>query len=85
MIQEIISTFPQAASIKNSYGSLPLHVIAQRNVKMDAQTKELLIEKILLAYEGALLVQVDRSKRTPLHIIFTGKHFIRPMESDIRM
>jgi len=63
---------PQAAAIKNGYGSLPLHVISQRNTKLDAPTKELLISELVLAYKGALVEQGGVGMRTPLHIIFTG-------------
>lgn len=73
VIRTILEMAPQAASIKNGYGSLPLHVIAQRNTKMDAPTKELLITELVLAYKGALLQPGGVGKRTPLHIIFTGK------------
>ena len=75
VIQEILKMTPQAAAIKNGYGSLPLHVIAQRNTKMDASTKELLIQKLVLAYKEALIEPGGVGKRTPLHIIFTGKFF----------
>ena len=70
---DILSIAPHAASIKNGYGSLPLHVIAQRNTKMDAPTKELLITELVLAYKDALVAEGGVGKRTPLHIIFTGK------------
>jgi hypothetical protein len=72
VIQKILETTPMAASIKNGYGSLPLHVIAQRNTKMDAQTKEKLIFAMVNAYKGALMEEGGVGKRTPLHIIFTG-------------
>ena len=74
---EVISTIlhgtPEAASLKNGYGSLPLHVIAQRNTKMDAQTKERLIFELVQAFPAALMEEGGVGKRTPLHIIFTGK------------
>lgn len=73
---EVISTIlrhtPKAASIINGYGSLPLHVIAQRNTKMDAQTKERLIFELVQAFPSALTKEGGVGKRTPLHIIFTG-------------
>jgi hypothetical protein len=72
VIREILEIAPKAATIKNGYGSLPLHVIAQRNTKMDAPTKELLINEIVNAFQGALVKQGGVGKRTPLHIIFTG-------------
>jgi hypothetical protein len=72
VIQEILDIAPKAASIKNGYGSLPLHVIAQRNTKMDSPTKELLINELVNANRGALIEQGGVGKRTPLHIIFTG-------------
>eukprot|EP00934_Nitzschia_sp_Nitz4_P007906 Nitzschia sp. Nitz4//scaffold109_size72162//23076//24206//NITZ4_005843-RA/size72162-processed-gene-0.29-mRNA-1//-1//CDS//3329532754//7896//frame0 len=71
VVQEILKTSPQAACIKNGYGSLPLHVIAQRNTKLDASTKEQLIHELVQAYPGALMEQGGVGKRTPLHIIFT--------------
>ena len=72
VIRQILDLAPQAATIKNGYGSLPLHVIAQRNTKMDAPTKELLINEMVRSFKGALLEQGGVGKRTPLHIIFTG-------------
>lgn len=72
LIEEILTCTPEAAKVKNGYGSLPLHVIAQRNTKIDAQTKERLIFKLIEAYEGALTQEGGPGKRTPLHIIFTG-------------
>ena len=73
VIREILDIAPKAASIKNGYGSLPLHVISQRNTKLDAPSKELLIHELVNAYPGALVEQGGVGKRTPLHIIFTGK------------
>ena len=75
VIREILDIAPKAATIKNGYGSLPLHVISQRNTKLDAATKELLIHELVAAYKGALVEQGGVGKRTPLHIIFTGKSF----------
>jgi hypothetical protein len=72
VISTILKSTPRAAAIKNGYGSLPLHVIAQRNVKMDAQTKERLIFEMVPCYPEALTEQGGVGKRTPLHIIFTG-------------
>lgn len=72
VIQEILDVAPGAASIKNGYGSLPLHVIAQRNTKMDATTKEMLIRMLVSADRTALVQQGGVGMRTPLHIIFTG-------------
>lgn len=68
----ILEKTPMAAAIKNGYGSLPLHVIAQRNTKMDARTKEMLIFQLIGAFKGALTEEGGVGKRTPLHIIFTG-------------
>jgi hypothetical protein len=73
---EVISTIllatPEAAAMKNGYGSMPLHVIAQRNVKMDAPTKERLIFELVNSYKDALTHPGGVGGRTPLHIIFTG-------------
>jgi len=43
LILYILNTSPRAAGIPNGYASYPLHSIAQRNTKMDAKTKEMLI------------------------------------------
>jgi hypothetical protein len=72
VVEEILDVTPEAATIRNGYGSLPLHVIAQRNTKMNAVTKERLIRKLLDACPGALIQQGGVGLRTPLHIIFTG-------------
>jgi hypothetical protein len=73
VILEILNATPQAAAKKNGYGSLPLHVIAQRNTKIDAHTKGNLICALIQAYKGALKEEGGVGKRTPLHIIFTGE------------
>ena len=72
VISTILRQTPYAASIKNGYGSLPLHVISQRNTKMDSQTKESLMFELVQAYPSALTQEGGVGKRTPLHIIFTG-------------
>jgi len=74
VVLTVLDKTPMAAAIKNGYGSLPLHVISQRNTKMDAQTKERLIFQLVQAYKGALMEEGGVGKRTPLHIIFTGMH-----------
>eukprot|EP00568_Trieres_chinensis_P009176 CAMPEP_0183313696 /NCGR_PEP_ID=MMETSP0160_2-20130417/46207_1 /TAXON_ID=2839 ORGANISM="Odontella Sinensis, Strain Grunow 1884" /NCGR_SAMPLE_ID=MMETSP0160_2 /ASSEMBLY_ACC=CAM_ASM_000250 /LENGTH=311 /DNA_ID=CAMNT_0025478837 /DNA_START=397 /DNA_END=1329 /DNA_ORIENTATION=- len=71
LIQTILELSPRAAGIKNGYGSLPLHVVAQRNTKMDSTTKEKIILLLINAYPGALVQEGGVGKRTPLHIIFT--------------
>ena len=72
VIMEILRMNPQAAAIKNGYGSLPLHVIAQRNTKIDSATKDKLMRLLVDAYPEALSIPGGVGKRTPLHIIFTG-------------
>lgn len=76
VMEEILDVTPEAAAIKNGCGSLPLHVIAQRNTKMNASTKERLIRRLLVAFPGALIQQGGVGLRTPLHIIFTGTSFL---------
>lgn len=71
VIQEILCVTPHAASMKNGYGSLPIHVISQRNTKLDAKTKEILIHNLMNAYPESLIQQGGVGMRTPLHIIFT--------------
>jgi len=70
-ILQILSTTPEAAKIRNGYGSTCLHVISQRNTKIDSKTKEKLIIALIRAYPGALMEAGGVGKRTPLHIIFT--------------
>lgn len=72
VISAILKSTPEAAKTKNGYGSMPLHVIAQRNTKIDSTTKERLINEIIDAYPDALTEAGGVGKRTPLHIIFTG-------------
>lgn len=71
VIQAVIERSPSAATIKNGYGSLPLHVISQRNTKMDSQTKERLIHALVKAFPKALMTEGGVGRRTPLHIAFT--------------
>jgi hypothetical protein len=72
VISTILKHTPEAAQTKNGYGSMPLHVIAQRNTKIDSTTKERLINEIIDAFPEALTEAGGVGKRTPLHIIFTG-------------
>lgn len=74
VVLQILKVTPQAAGIRNGYGSLPLHVISQRNTKIDSRTKETLIVALIHAYNDALLEQGGVGKRTPLHVIFTGTY-----------
>lgn len=74
VIRTILKQTPKAACMKNGYGSLPLHVITQRNTKLDSKTKESLIFELVGAYKGALVEEGGVGKRTPLHIIFTGTY-----------
>jgi hypothetical protein len=62
--------------MRNGNGSLPLHCIAQRSVKFDYRTKEMLIRKIMNAYSKAVNQQGGIGKRTPLHVIFTGSYLL---------
>ena len=43
VILQVLAKTPRAATIKNGYGSLPMHVICQRNTKIDSKTKERLL------------------------------------------
>jgi hypothetical protein len=71
VIAFILTAVPEAAKLANGYGSLPLHVIAQRNTKMDSKTKEALIFKLVEAYKDAVNIVGGVGRRTPLHILFT--------------
>jgi hypothetical protein len=71
VISTILKLSPEAAAIRNGYGSLPLHVISQRNTKMDSETKERLIHELVKVYPQALNQEGGVGKRTPLHIAFT--------------
>lgn len=55
VIMAILEQTPLAANIRNGYGSLPIHVICQRNTKMDSQTKERLITALIDACPSTLL------------------------------
>jgi len=72
-IRCILQETPEAAAVKNGYNSLPLHVLCQRNMKMDAKTKQALIVEIARAHPQALATPGGVTHRTPLHISFTGK------------
>ena len=72
VIRQILEATPMAASLRNGYGSLPLHVITQRNTKLKSNIKENLIRAFVGAYRHALLEEGGTGRRTPLHIIFTG-------------
>ena len=72
VMENILAWTPKAARLKNGYGSLPLHVIAQRNTKINTAVKERIVLKLIAAYEDALMEEGGPGKRTPLHIIFTG-------------
>lgn len=71
LIMQILNAAPSSSCIPNGYGSLPLHVVTQRNIKMDAVTKENVIRCLIHAYPDALLSTGGIGKRTPLHIAFT--------------
>ena len=71
VIETVLELAPKAASMRNGYGSLPLHVITQRNTKMDSKTKERLIVALINAYPKALVEVGGVGGRTPLHIVFT--------------
>lgn len=73
LIFMILQQTPDAAAIRNGYGSLPLHAIGQRNIGIDSNTKEQLIRQLVHAYPSSVAEPGGVGKRTPLHIIFTGK------------
>lgn len=72
VIRQVLGATPRAASLRNGYGSLPLHVITQRNTKIKSNIKEGLIQDFVMAYSDALFEEGGTGRRTPLHIIFTG-------------
>jgi hypothetical protein len=76
VISAILSRTPEAAAVRNGYRSLPLHMITQRNVKMDTVTRERLVFQLVEAFPGALMEKNGISQRTPLHILFTGMWFL---------
>ena len=71
VIQTVLKLTPKAATIKNGYGSLPLHVICQRNTKMNSRIKETLIYDLIKAFPQGLNEEGGVGRRTPLHIAFT--------------
>jgi hypothetical protein len=77
VILKILEVTPAAAHMRNGYGSLPLHVIAQRNTKIKSGVKDTLIRALVAANVDAITNEGGPGKRTPLHIIFTGKSTTR--------
>jgi hypothetical protein len=71
VITTILQQTPAAARSRNGYGSLPLHVIAQRNTKLTAVIKEELMTLLVHANPDALLETGGPGGRTPLHVCFT--------------
>ena len=71
VIRTILDAAPGAATIRNGYGSLPLHVVAQRNTRMESSTKEDIIISLIKVYPEALIAVGASGKRTPLHVAFT--------------
>ena len=71
VLDHILTQTPKAAEMKNGYGSLPIHVCAQRNTKLKAKNKEHLILRLLEAYPGSTTVLGGVGKRSPVHVIFT--------------
>lgn len=71
VLRHICTHTPQAAALSNGYGSLPLHVVTQRNTKLKSTLKEDIIRRLIKAYPEALLVPGGVGKRTPVHVVFT--------------
>ena len=71
LVKFVLSIRPSAAAIKNGYGSLPIHVLAQRNCKMKSKAKEELLLALVHAYPSSIMVAGGVGARNPLHIVFT--------------
>ena len=71
LVKFVLSIRPSAAAIKNGYGSLPIHVLAQRNCKMKSKAKEELLLALVHAYPSSITVAGGVGARNPLHIVFT--------------
>lgn len=71
VIRKVLEIAPEAAALKNGFGSLPLHCLLQRNVKLGVKSKEELTCALIDAYPAALLWSGGKGKRTPLHVLFT--------------
>lgn len=71
VVTTILQQTPEAARLRNGYGSLPLHVIAQRNTKLTSTVKEQLMIRLITANPDALQEAGGVGRRTPLHICFT--------------
>jgi hypothetical protein len=71
VIKTILEVAPVAASIANGKGTLPIHTILQRNVKMDSQSREEFVKALINAYPESLLKVSGIGSRTPLHIALT--------------
>jgi len=71
LVKFVLSIRPSAAAIKNGYGSLPIHVLAQRNCKMKSKVKEELLLALIHAHPSSITVAGGVGARNPLHIVFT--------------
>ena len=71
LVKFVLSIRPSAAAIKNGYGSLPIHVLAQRNCKMKSKAKEELLLALIHAHPSSITVAGGVGARNPLHIVFT--------------
>jgi hypothetical protein len=69
VMKQILEQTPRAARMVNGYGSLPLHMIAQRNTNLP--NKEHIIVLLVQSYQEGLLIPAGAGMRTPLHILFT--------------
>jgi hypothetical protein len=71
VMRAVLALVPIAASLPNGLGSLPIHTLLQRNVQMDAQSREALALALIDAYPESLLIPGGVGGRLPLHIAFT--------------
>mmetsp|Transcript_7095 Transcript_7095/g.13045 ORF Transcript_7095/g.13045 Transcript_7095/m.13045 type:complete len:304 (-) Transcript_7095:251-1162(-) len=71
VMRAVLALVPIAASLPNGLGSLPIHTLLQRNVQMDAQSREALALALIDAYPESLLIPGGLGGRLPLHIAFT--------------
>lgn len=71
VMRAVLALVPIAASLPNGLGSLPIHTLLQRNVQMDAESREALALALIDAYPESLLIPGGVGGRLPLHIAFT--------------
>ncbi|KAL3939218.1 MAG: hypothetical protein SGARI_001450, partial [Bacillariaceae sp.] len=68
VISTILAATPHCASIKNAFGSLPLHAICGRQCKLQFALRTQLISQMIHAHPEGLTTTTPNSGKIPLHM-----------------